>query len=229
MRKSFRLAAVLAGAVIACGAFVSACASSQKPAPSAEEVRDGEALPPAPPVPAAPASTDSPTAPTVPGGAAAATPPKDPEPAEETLSDGQLAKLSELVNTAEVAQAKVAQTRTKSTAVAKFAAMMMEHHGKALREQKKLVKKLKITPADSGLAEALKADSEKTLDTLKKSDAADFDKAYAQSQIDGHQKVPDLLDKHAPATATPEIADALRKARVSVQRHLEAAQALQTK
>jgi len=64
---------------------------------------------------------------------------------------------------------------------------------------------------------------------LKKSDAAGFDKAYAQSQVDGHQKVLDLLDKHAPTAATPEVADLLRKARGYIEQHLREAQALPTK
>jgi putative membrane protein len=231
MTTSLRVA-IIAGAAIASaivsGGFVSGCASSQKPAPTAEEVRDGEALPPAPPVPAQPASTDSPTAPTVPSGAVAANPPP-PAPAKDTLTDGQLARVSELVNKAEVEQAKVAQARSKSAAVRKFAAMMIKHHGDALREQDKLVKKLNVTPTDSSVAGALKADSEKTLDTLKKADAASFDSTYVQSQIDGHQKVLEVLDKHAPATATPELADILSRARTYVEQHLKEAQALQSK
>src|SRR5688500_13308378 len=94
-------------------ALVPACASTQKPEPMAEEVRDGEALPPAPPVPAEPASTNSPTAPTVPGGAAAATPP-EPPPAKEVLTEGQMVKVGELVNTAEVEQGKLAQAKAKA-------------------------------------------------------------------------------------------------------------------
>lgn len=229
MRPSSQRVAWLVGAAIACASFVAACGSSQKPAPSAEQVRDGEALPPAPPVPAQPADTNSPTAPTVPAEAVAATPNKDAEPAKATLSDGQLARLTELVNKAEIEQAKLAQSRSKSPAVKKFAAMMIKHHGDALGAQERLVKKLNVTPADSEVAGTLKADSEKTLDTLKKSDAAGFDKAYAQSQIDGHQKVLDLLDKHAPSAATPEVADLLRKARDYVEQHLREAQALPTK
>ena len=213
---------------IACSGVAFACGSSQPPAATAEEVREGEALPPAPPVPAAPASTNSPTAPTVPDGAAAATGPKAPEPAKDPLSDGQLARISELVNTAEVEQAKVAQSRSKSPAVKKFAAMMSKHHGQALVEQAKLVKKLGITAADSSIAAALDADAKKTLETLKKADSAGFDKAYVQAQIDGHQKVLDVLDKHAPSTATAEVADILARARAFVEQHLKEAQALQT-
>jgi putative membrane protein len=209
-----------------------ACASDQK-RPSAEEVREGEALPPAPPVPAEPASTDSPTAPTVPGGAAAATPAPAPEPAsaaptKEALSDAQIAKIADLVNTAEVDQGKVAQGKVKAPAVKKFAEMMIKHHGDAKQEQAKLFKKLNLTPADSATAAALKADGESTLKTLKETDAAGFDAAYVKSQVDGHQKVLDTLDAQLlPAAKAPELAEGLRKMRATVESHLKEAKSLQ--
>lgn len=226
MQTNFRSRALLLSAALACSSTLVACASQQKSAPSAEEVRDGEALPPAPPAPAEAASPNPTTAP----GAQPVTPPQaERVPAQETLTTGQLARLSELVNTAEIEQAKLAQARSKSPAIKKFAAMMLEHHGKALREQQALVKKLDVTPADSSVAASLKADAEKTLDTLKKADAASFDAAYAKSQIDGHQQVLDVLDKYAPAMPTPELADRLSKARAFVAQHLQEAQALASK
>lgn len=218
-------AAALALAIVA-----PACASDQK-RPSAEEVREGEALPPAPPVPAEPASTDSPTAPTVPGGAAAAAPAPEPASAastKEALSDAQIAKIADLVNTAEVEQGKLAQGKAKAPAVKKFAEMMIKHHSDAKQEQAKLFKKLNLTPADSATAATLKSDGESTLKTLKESDAAGFDAAYVKSQIDGHQKVLDTLDAQLlPGAKAPELAEALRKMRTTVESHLKEAKSLQ--
>jgi putative membrane protein len=213
-------------------AFAPACASDQKRAPTAEEVRDGEALPPAPPVPAEPASTNSPTAPTVPGGTAAEAPPPAPAalPAQEPLTEAQIAKVSELVNTAEVDQAKLAQTKAHAPAVKSFATMMAKHHGEALREQAKIVKRLHINSDDSATSAKLKTESETTLANLKKADAAAFDAAYITSQIDGHQKALDLLDAQLiPSAKTPEVSDALRQARAIVAQHLSDAKALQAK
>lgn len=218
---------------IAFSSAVAGCASDQKSSVSPEEVRNGEALPPAPPVPPHPASTDSPTAPTVPGGtaAAAAAPAAAPAtPAKAALTEAQIAKLSELVNAAEVEQAKLAQRKAKAPSVRKFADKMVEHHGSALREQAKLLKKLNLTPASSGTADTLKADAEKTLANLQKSDPAAFDDAYVRAQIDAHQKVLELIDTEAlPAASTPEVVDALRAGRAMVEQHLKEAQALQAK
>lgn len=228
-------ASLVSGIVLSLGALAPACASDQKPTVSAEEVRNGEAIPPAQPVPAHPASTDSPTAPTVPGGAASASAPSattatPTSPPAASLSEAQIAKLSELVNNAEVEQAKLAQRKAKAGNVRKFADKMREHHTAALREQAKLVKKLNLTPADSPIAATLKADADKTLAQLQSTDAAGFDAAYVRAQIDAHQKVLDLIDTEAlPAATTPELADALRTGRGVVAEHLKQAQALQEK
>jgi putative membrane protein len=165
----------------------------------------------------------------VPGGAAAApTPPPEPPPAKEALSEAQIAKITELVNTAEVDQGRVAQRKAKAPAVKKFAEMMIKHHTDGKQEQAKLFKKLNLTPAESATASALKADGDSTLKTLNDADAASFDAAYIRSQVDGHQKALDALDAQLlPAAKTPELADGLRKMRATVEAHLAEARKLQ--
>lgn len=202
------------------------CGSDQKSTATAEQVRDGEALPPAPPVPAQPASTSSPTAPTVDSTAPSAA----PTPAKTSLTEPQIVKLSELVNASEVEQAKLASRKAQAPAVRKFADKLASHHAAAQREQAKLVKKLSLKAADSPSAETLKMDAEKTLATLKTTDAAGFDQAYLRAQIDAHQRVLELIDTEAlPAATTPEVADALRAGRSVIEQHLKEAQALQEK
>ena len=203
-----------------------ACVSEHKRAPTAQEVAEGEALPPAPPVPSQPAATTSAAAPAAPADAAG----NPADKAAEALSEGQMAKVSDLVNSAEVAQANLALRKSKNAAVRAFADKMVKHHEQALREQAKLAKKLNVTLAHSSSATSLKADGDKTLKSLEESDAATFDALYVKSQIEGHQKALDLLDTQLiPSAKTPEVIDALRKGRAVVEHHLNEARALQTK
>jgi putative membrane protein len=205
--------------------LVSGCASDQKTSATAEEVRDGEALPPAPTAPAQPASADSTTAPTVPESSDAGAP--EPTRTQEALTEGQIAKVSELVNTAELEQAKLAQRKAKAPGVKRFADMMLKHHGEALKEQAKLVKKLKLSAADSTTAAALKAKGDDALTKLNEADASSFDSAYVASQIDAHQQVLEVLDAQLiPAASSPEVINALRTARAVVEQHLKEARAL---
>lgn len=201
-----------------------ACVSEHKRAPTAQEVADGEALPPAPPAP--PQSAATAAAPAAPADATG----NPADKAVEALSESQMAKVSDLVNNGEVAQAKLAQRKSKNTAVKAFADKMVKHHEQALREQAKLVKKLNVTLADSSTAASLKTEGDKTLKSLEESDAAGFDALYVKSQIEGHQKALDLLDTQLiPSAKTPEVVDALRKGRAVVEHHLAEARALPTK
>jgi putative membrane protein len=213
----------LSGAVIS---LLSGCASDQKSAVTAEEVRDGEALPPAPPAPASAATTPPPAA-------VAAGEPSDPAPTAEAppakgaLSEAQIAKVTELINAAEVEQAKVAQRRAKAPDVKRFAELMITHHQQAQREQLRLVKQLKLTAADSTTAGKVKADGEAQLAKLKESDAAGFDAAYVTSQIEGHEQALELLDSQLiPNAKTPDVVSALQMARTVVDQHLREARAL---
>jgi len=208
------------------------CASDQKSAVTAEEVRDGEALPPAPPVaspapPVPPAPAPSAASSGVQASAPAVAPATETTPARETLTEPQIAKVTELINTAEVEQAKLAQRRAKAQAVKQFADMMIKHHEQARREQAKIAQRLKLTPADSSTADKVKADGEAQLAKLKAADAASFDSAYITSQIDGHQQALDLLDAQLiPSAVTAEVVNALRTARALVEQHLRDARNL---
>jgi putative membrane protein len=203
-----------------------ACASDQKSAVTAEEVRDGEALPPAPPAPAT-AVPETTAAPAAADGTGNAPSTGEAAVAKETLTESQMAKVTELVNTAEIDQAKLAQRRAKAPGVKQFAEKMIKHHGQALREQTKIVQRLKLTPADSATAAKLKSDGEAQLSKLKDVDAASFDAAYVSGQIDAHQQALDLLDSQLiPNAKTSDVVTALQTAREMVAQHLAEARAL---
>lgn len=230
MKKTAWLRVACFGSFTALGAAasqVSGCASDQKSTASAEQARDGEALSPAP---APPPPSDATTTETHPAPAASgdAAPSASPEaPAKEALNEAQIAKVSEVVNTAEVEQAKVALSKAKAPGVKRFAEKMIKHHGDALKAQAKLVKNLKIEAADSATATALKANGDEVLAKLKSSEAASFDAAYVDSQIEAHEKVLVLLDTQLiPGAKTPDVLNALRMARGAVEQHLNEARAL---
>jgi putative membrane protein len=218
---------VLGYLALGLGSLLTACASDQKSAVTAEEVRDGEALPPAPPVPASSAPEAQAAGPSSNAGTGDAPATSEAPVAKEALSEGQMAKVTDLVNTGEIDQAKLAQHRAKAPGVKQFADRMIQHHGQAQREQAKLVQRLKLTPADSATAGKLKSDGDAQLAKLKDVDAASFDAAYVTSQIDAHQQALDLLDTQLiPNAKTPDIVNALQTARAMVDQHLRDARAL---
>jgi len=147
-----------------------------------------------------------------------------PQPKPEALSDAQIAAITDAANTAEIAQAKLAQARSKDSQVKAFAAMMLTHHGEAKQKQAKL----KLNPEESGVSTAMHADSDATLNALKTGSTKDFDQAYITAQITGHQKVLDTInDKLLPNVKDPNLKAYLEEIKPTVESHLKQAQQLQ--
>jgi putative membrane protein len=148
----------------------------------------------------------------------AASPAESPKKA--TLTDPQIAAITDLANTAEIEQAKLARTKSKNAEVQKFAAMMIAHHGEAKQKQTKL----KLATADSPLSTQLLEDGNKTLAALKEAKGADFDRRYFETQVEGHQKVLDAINNDLlPSVKSPELKAYLEEIKPTVEQHLQAA------
>jgi putative membrane protein len=204
------VAALAAFAFINCGGDQKAPeAPSNEPAPSAEPPADADAG-----ATSMKASTPAP--------AESATAEATPVP--ETLTDEQIAAITDAANTAEIAQAKLAESKSKSTDVKRFAAMMIHHHGDAKKKQAQL----KLQMADSSDSTALKSDAASTLDALKKDSGKAFDKAYIDAQVDGHQKVLDAINqKLLPNVKNADLKAYLDEIKPRVEEHLKQAKELQ--
>jgi putative membrane protein len=149
---------------------------------------------------------------------------KPPEPKPEALSDGQIAAITDAANSAEIAQAKVAQAKSKDPAVKKFAAMMITHHGEAKQKQAKL----KLKTEESGISTALQADAGATLNALNTDSSKDFDKTYVAAQVTEHQKVLDTInDKLLPNAKDAALKAYLEDIKPTVEQHLKQAKQLQ--
>jgi putative membrane protein len=219
--------AALALTVLGCSSDEPEAEYSQPAASAGDEASPSEATP-------EPATTTTPST-----GSAASTgdaplsptpPPAEPAPESSAapMTDGQIAKITTLVNTGEVEQAQLAKTKAKNAAVKKFATMMINQHTQANQNGAQLAKKASLTPEDSPAAMELQSKATQTLESLKSADATMFDSAYMSAQVTQHQEVLDMLDnKLIPAATNPELKTELQTTRTMVQRHLTDAQAIQ--
>jgi len=150
-----------------------------------------------------------------------------PTPKPEALNDAQIAAITEAANTAEIAQAKVAQSKSKDADVRNFAAMMIMHHGQAKEKQAAL----KLKTEESGVSTAMHADADATLNALnalKGGTGRDFDAAYIEAQISGHQKVLDTInDRLLPDVKGAGLKAYLEEIKPTVEAHLNRAKQLQ--
>ena len=85
--------------------------------------------------PAAGTATAAPTA-EAPPPATAEPQPAAAVPEKQTMTDEQIAAMTDAANTAEIDQAKIAQKNAKNQRVKKFAAMMITDHTQAKQKQK---------------------------------------------------------------------------------------------
>jgi putative membrane protein len=225
MKRSVRVHALRTSAVLVLASLTSLafvqCGGDQKSAESPAEIMPS-AEPPQPEeadaatTRATPAASDSP----------AAEAKVAPEALKiDPLSDEQIAAITDAANTTEIAQAKLAQTKSKDPNVKQFAAMMISHHGEAKQKQAKL----KLKPAESGVSTAMQVDADSTMNALKADSGKDFDQAYITAQVDGHQKVLDTInDKLLPNVKNADLRAYLEEIKPRVEEHLKQAKVLQS-
>jgi putative membrane protein len=144
------------------------------------------------------------------------------------LTEGQIAHIADMANTAEIEQGKLALSKAKAPRVRAFAQKMVKHHEQAKAEQKKIIKELQLSPAESPESNVWKTDGDRAIGALRGASGSGFDRAYVDGQVDAHQKALDTIDKRlVPSAQNERIKSALLKAREVVASHLDEARSLQ--
>lgn len=92
----------------------------------------------------------------------------------------------------EVAAGRIAQERASDDAVRRFAQRMVEDHGKADAELRRIASAQGLS-----LPDKLDKSAEKDLDRLTKLHGADFDKAYMKHNVGAHKKAVKDFQKEA--------------------------------
>ncbi|KRA56180.1 hypothetical protein ASD79_17630 [Caulobacter sp. Root655] len=145
-----------------------------------------------------------------------------PTPADETKADVFVAKAA-ASDMFEIDAAKLAAKRSTNPDVKAFAGKMEKAHAKSTEA-------LKAAIAASGAAltppAMLPEDLQGKLDDLTKADAKDFDKAYADGQVDAHQAALNLMQRYAQDGDTAAIKAFAAATAPTVQEHLNMAEGL---
>jgi putative membrane protein len=143
-------------------------------------------------------------------------------------SDPQIAAIVVTANQVDIDAGKLAQDKSKSAEVRKFAKLMVSDHSGVNKSATALVKKLKVKPEGSPTADSLKKGGDENIANLKKLKGAEFDKAYVSHEVDYHQAVLDAMDKTLiPSAQNAELKALLVKVRPAFVAHLEHAKHLQ--
>ncbi|MEZ0332527.1 MAG: DUF4142 domain-containing protein [Gemmatimonadales bacterium] len=141
--------------------------------------------------------------------------------APPNLSDPEVAHVAVTANTIDVELGKLAESRTKSDEVKRFASMMVRDHSAVNERAVALAGKLGVTPKDNAVSQSLQTGAKEARAQVEPLKGAAFDRAYIEREVGYHQAVLDALDKVLiPTTENAELKQLLVEVRPAIAAHL---------
>ncbi len=138
------------------------------------------------------------------------------------LTDGQIAAIVVSANNVDIEAGKLAESKSKNKEVKDFAKQMVAVHTSLNKNASDLVSKIKVTPEKNQASKNLESEGKDHLARLKKLKGNDFDKAYAEREVNYHQEVLDTIDnKLIPNATHAELKNLLETVRPTIAAHLE--------
>jgi len=125
---------------------------------------------------------------------------------------------------AEVEMGKVASDHALSSEVRQFAAQMISDHTKANEQLERIASEKSLT-----VPTVLDAEHKAKIEILSKKTGANFDKAYVQAQVDGHERMQQLLAAEATNGRDSDLKKFAEKILPTVTEHYQMARELEAR
>jgi len=130
-------------------------------------------------------------------------------------SDAEFATKAAVGGMAEVELGKLALSKSTNASIKSFAEMMVNDHGKANEELMAIAKMKNIT-----LPTTVDEEHMKKMEDLKAKTGADFDKAYVDAMVDGHESTLKLMQDEAKNSKDADLSAFAAKTGPTVESHL---------
>lgn len=157
----------------------------------------------------------------------------DTKPADQngmkltSAETGSLATVA-AIDKSEIMVSVIAANKKTNSDVADFAKMMIDQHGSNLTQILEMVDAAHATNFKSSTAEKMKAQNMKDMMKLAGLKGDQFDKAYIDAMVAGHEEALKLIDTQLMKTAkSEEVKKFLTDTRAAVEQHLEHAKKIQ--
>lgn len=161
--------------------------------------------------------------------AAAATPaPAPTPPPPPAMTDTNIVAKVASADSAEIALAKLAETKATKADVKSYARMLVTDHTANAKEFAALEKKTNMK-AQMPASDMSMQDAQTTLDRFKTMDKAGFDTAFVNHAVEAHQKMITEVQNLGTQATSPELKELLTKTGPVLQKHLDRGQELQKK
>ena len=126
------------------------------------------------------------------------------------------------VGMTEVKLGRIAQEKANSKRIRDFGEMMAKDHTQAGDELKSLARRKNVALPDS-----IGSEHRNKIDNLEKKNAKDFDRAYIDMMVDGHQSTVNDFEKASNNTKDPDVKAWVDKTLPTLKMHLDSAKAIQ--
>ncbi len=131
------------------------------------------------------------------------------------LNDLEIAHVAYTADNIDIRYAHLALAISENPAVRQFAETMIRDHQAANDQALALLQKLKVSPQDNFLSQALDGQSDQTISRLSQLRGAEFDNAYAENELAYHQAVNGLVNgTFIPNIDNPEVKAFFKQASV---------------
>ncbi len=144
------------------------------------------------------------------------------------MSEGDALGMLTVVNEHEIASSEAAQKKGVKGPVADFAKMMITDHTKNQQQTRALEGTAGVTIGTAGEVATHRAKHEAERTQMAALNGQEFERAYVDAQVRGHQETLTMLDQRLlPAAQNAALKQHLTTTRTAVAAHLEQARALQ--
>jgi putative membrane protein len=126
------------------------------------------------------------------------------------------------VGMTEVKLGGIAQDKSMNKRIKEFGEMMKRDHTNAGDELKSLARRKNVTLPDS-----IGSDHRNKIENLEKKTGKDFDRAYIDAMVDGHQSTVNDFEKASNNTKDPDVKAWVDKTLPTLRMHLDSAKAIQ--
>jgi putative membrane protein len=149
-------------------------------------------------------------------------------PGGETVTPAAILSQLDGANTSEIQVSQLAAKKAVAPAVKRVAAKLAGDHAKNREEERALAQKLSVSLTPAMGAEASPADSSALPSDLQGKTGRDFDKAFVEHMIKGHEdNIQKIQTQLLPAASNPEVKAYLQETLTAMQGHLASLQQVQ--
>jgi putative membrane protein len=152
----------------------------------------------------------------------------EPQIASTGLTDGQIVKIAETMQNAELAEARVVAERAQNARVKEFAVRLQQDNQRLKQSTEALAKSQNLTPTESPVSADVRVKASQELTSVELAPAGEFDKAFIDAQVQENQQMLELLNARLiPAASEPKLKDELTQSRAVLERQGAEAKTIQ--